>query len=722
MRVADYVPDSLLHAGSFLRGQLAAYPGRTNIMLRCVLTSAIVIATSMALEVPELPLSLLVVFYVTQANVVVTRLVGIMFIVGSTLAIGTSILLLKFTFDYPLVRIVVASLLFLGSVYLMRVLKIGVVFFIVAIVIIYVQTFVDRTDQAELLIRAVLWVWVAVNYPIALTLLINSLLLPAEPELQLNEEIHRQLMAVDASLVWVIDGGPQPEPISLLSVQQGALTLQKLLKFAAMRSARVREEQVYRLACIATVSRLYRAASELQAESPRASSSLAFGANVLSEVGANCRALDSMVAAGQPYRLVGAASVGQRDPVAVPATVEEMLRALHALSDAHAHDASAHGAPAEEPMVAPDALSNPAYVRFSLKTLLAVLICYVFYNAADWQGIHTIMLTCVIVALPSLGASTQRAMLRIGGAMAGSALALFMVVFVVPHLDSITGLLLMSLPVFAAGAWVAAGSERIAYAGIQIVFTFSLALLAGFWPTTNLTEIRDRMVGILLGVAVSTAIQMSFWREGEGDVLRRKLAATLRSVSALLAEPVAADAAAGQLPYAQLQLQTWMSLGDCEAMLARVALEPSWQEAPQAQLTVLAQTVLGEAREIMLAGNALHNALVVRDPRVRDAAYDAARAVLLQASADLARYADGLAAQPSAARSPRAAAASEAVRALEQEAALDEPSEAQQGPSPHAWLMACAHNLMREISALPDWHGEARFSPNIRESNERDPA
>lgn len=105
MSASTYLPESVLRAGAYLRSQLAPYPGRVNIMLRCMLTSAIVIVVSMALQVPSLALSLLVVFYVTQSNVVVTRLVGIMFMVGSTLAIGLSILLLKLTFDYPLLRI-----------------------------------------------------------------------------------------------------------------------------------------------------------------------------------------------------------------------------------------------------------------------------------------------------------------------------------------------------------------------------------------------------------------------------------------------------------------------------------------------------------------------------------------------------------------------------------------------------------------------------------------
>jgi multidrug resistance protein MdtO len=714
MRLDDYVPDTLRGAAAFLQSQLAPYPGRLNVMLRCLLTSAIVIVISMALEVPELALSLLVVFYVTQSNVVVTRLVGAMFIVGSTIAIGSSILLLKFTFDYPLVRIVVASLLFLCSVYLMRILKIGVVFFIVAIVVIYAQTFVDRTDQAEIVIRAVLWVWVAVNYPIALTLLINSLLLPAEPQRQLKDEIRRQLAAVDAQLTFLIDGGWRPEPITQAAVLQGALTLQKLLKFAAMRDARYREEEVYQLACIATVSRLYRAAGELTVDPPGASIAQL---GVLREVRANCRALGEAAAADQLWRFVGTATPQQRDAAAKLAALGEMQRALHAFGDPAVLDASERKAPAREPMVAPDALTNPAYVRFSLKTLLAVLLCYVFYNAVDWQGIHTIMLTCVIVALPSLGASAQRAALRIGGAMAGSALALFMVVFVVPHLESIIGLLLMTLPVIAFAAWIAAGPERVSYAGVQVAFTFSLALLSDFGPTSNLTEIRDRMVGILLGVAVATVIQMSFWREGEGDVLRQKLAGMLRSVSALLVAPVAGGAAAEQLPYAQLQLRTWATLGDCEAMLARVALEPSWQEGPHALLTVRAQTILAQSREIMLAGNALHNALGVRDLRMRDGAYDAARSIQQQIAADLVRYADDLASEPPAARAPGPTAV-DALVALEQFGALDVAVGATPEESLLAPLLAGARNLARQLSGLPDWYIAARPSTVLHESHE----
>ncbi|GJH22517.1 multidrug transporter [Caballeronia novacaledonica] len=685
MTAAEYVPDTVRGAGAFLVRELAPFPGRVNVMLRCLLTSAIAIVASMALQVPELPLSLLVVFYVTQSNVVLTRLVGIMFIVGSTLAIGLSILLLKFTFDYPLLRIVIASAVFFGSVYLLRVLKIGVVFFVVAIVVIYVQSFVDRTDQADLLIRAVLWVWVAVNYPIALTLVVNTLLLPAEPQLQLEAEMHRQLAALDTRLTQLIDGTSDIEPVTLTAVQQGALTLQKLLRFTTMRDARYLEHQTLQLARIATVSRLYRGASELPRTLPGTSDAQLA---VLRELYANVRALDESLRSDEPFRYVSITTPAQRAAADTLPAASDAQRALHAYADLLAHGAQPGKLPASEPMIAPDAWTNPAYMRFSLKTLLAVLACYVFYNAVDWQGIHTIMLTCVIVALPSLGASTQRALLRVAGAVIGSALALFMVVFVIPHLDDIVGLLLMTLPVVAFSAWLAAGSERIGYAGIQLVFTFSLALLDQFGPTTNLTEIRDRMVGILLGVGVATFVQMSFWREGESDVLRQKLAGLLRAIAEQLRPSRAADETPDELPHGQRQLQAWAVLADCETTLARVALEPAWQEGEQAQLTVRAQTLIAQAREILLAGDALRNVLAAQaapSPRT----LDAARSMQERAFDALRRYAEELAATPPDARAPRH------MEGAEQAGEPSSPADAS--------IIAAADELSRQVAGLPDW-------------------
>jgi multidrug resistance protein MdtO len=212
----------------------------------------------------------------------------------------------------------------------------------------------------------------------------------------------------------------------------------------------------------------------------------------------------------------------------------------------------------------PDAWSNPAYLHFALKTLLATLLCYVFYTAADWQGIHTIMLSCVIVAQPGLGATLQKTWLRIGGALLATLIALILIVFVQPWTDSLSGLLAMTLPVFALAAWIAAGSERIAYAGIQIGFTFALAFLSWFGPLSNLTELRDRVIGILLGVLVSSLVHLYLWPDSEAPQLKARLAQLYRQ----LAQTLSARNDEVQL------VPLFAALTESETLLNRVAAEP----------------------------------------------------------------------------------------------------------------------------------------------------
>jgi multidrug resistance protein MdtO len=256
---------------------------------------------------------------------------------------------------------------------------------------------------------------------------------------------------------------------------------------------------------------------------------------------------------------------------------------------------------------------------------------------------------------------------------------LFAVVFVIPWLDSIAGLLLITMPVIGLGAWIAAGSERISYAGVQLVFTFALAVLERFGPTTDMTEIRDRLVGILLGVILAGAIQTLVWPEGEGGALRRKLAELLRSVATLMRSDAAT---AAPLAYAQQQMRAWTDFGTTQAMLARVAIEPDWREDTNELLTVRAQAVLASTRELIRADEALHAQLAVEEPEPQArAAADTARAAVAD---ELEQYAAGLQAEPPSARKPPVAPAM-----MPQAAA------------------GAAPDLLRHLDGLPDWTGRA---------------
>ncbi|MEP9317705.1 FUSC family protein [Pseudomonas sp. LABIM340] len=573
---------------TFLLTELAAFPGRGNALLRNLVACTLVIVISMSMEVPLLALSLILVFFVSQNNVVLTRMAGILFLVSATVAVAISILLLKYTFGYPLLRILGASAVFIASMFAMRATRLGPLFFLVAIVTIYVQSLVDLNLQPEMLLRACLWVWVAVVYPILVTLLVNTLLLPQEPQQQLRDAMVRQLMQVQRRLQALRDGRPGEDEIVASQVQQGVLALHKLLRFASMRDEYYRTHEAQQLALITCVSRLHAAGASL---TEPVQDQLALAA-----LQADCEALAEAVLAtpDAPIPALRCESL----PTLAPAPLAEMRDALLALAG-YTQDAPEVKAPAKEPLLSADAFSNPNYLRFAFKTWLATMLCYVFYSAVDWPGIHTVMLTCVVIALPSLGASTQKGLLRVGGCLVGSALALFCIVFVIPRIDDIVGLLAMSLPVISLGAWVAAGSERISYAGLQIMFCFALALLEQFGPTTELTEIRDRLVGILLGVMVSTLIHGLLWPEREGDSLRRRLAGVLHGIAELLRErQPTAEEQADRLHTASLR--GWGQLAETDAMLARVTLEPGWYQGEHEELALLSQTLADRARSLIL--------------------------------------------------------------------------------------------------------------------------
>ncbi|MEX3929338.1 FUSC family protein [Paraburkholderia sp. BR10936] len=634
-----------------------------------MLASAIVITVSMALQVPFLALSLIAVFFVTQSNVVMTRLIGILFILGTTLGIGCIIVVLKLTYDFPLLRIVISAALFFASAYLMRVAKVGAAFMLVGIVVIYVQSFVDLTDQAEALVRVSLWVWVANTYAIAVTLVINTLFLPAEPARQLEDAMLGQIEAVDGLLAALERGDISVARPNASRVQNAALTLQKLLRFSTMRDPEFRRRQAFHLARVATVSRLFTAAAHLDGSAGSA------GAGIVPALREGCARLAESIRSGEHFVFAGAAPVSRAAPL--PGALFEIGNALRAFADRCAAPEPAESPAEKERMLVQDAFSNPVYAQFALKTLFAALLGYLFYRATDWQGIHTVMLTALIVAQPSLGATGRRAILRIAGAAAGSLLALAMVIWVVPNIDGLTGLLLISLPVIALGAWLAAGSEHISYAGTQLMFTFALALLEQFGPTTDLTEIRDRMLGILLGVAISAVIHASLWPEAEGEALRQRVARLLRHIAARLRQPQ--DAIPALL---------WAELADCEAMAARVALEPGWQpgEAQHEMFQLHMQAVLAQTREILLASDAFEaewRALPIQTPDSLGTTTQFGET----SAASLEGYADDLTARPGSVRAP----------ALVVPAPIAEPHSADER------IVAGATKLAAQISTLPHW-------------------
>ncbi|MFH5024504.1 FUSC family protein [Klebsiella michiganensis] len=543
----------------FLTRELRDAPGRANYTLRLTLSCAVLIVLFMTLHIPFLAVALIVVFYVSQPNVLMIKQVSVVFVVTVSVALGGVLLIIKWTYDYPLIRLVASVILFFCAIYLMRVLgKLGLAFFVVALAVIYAQTFPSMTSQSEILVRLLLWLWVAINTAILVTLLVNACFQQAFPGYQFKARLVVMLRQTARRLSQPDDGTPPP---TVTEIAGQFNQLRSLYQQAARATPEIAASPQAWQSLMAAALSCSHLTALLQPgdDHPDARRRIASQLNALA---------DNLPAAAEVQPLIV-----PRDG-ANSAILQEIAEVLARLARGETIPLP-QGEVEKAPLLLPDAWSNPAYLHFALKTLLATLLCYVFYTAADWQGIHTIMLSCVIVAQPGLGATMQKTWLRIGGALLATLIALLLIVFVQPWTDSLSGLLAMTLPVFALAAWIAAGSERIAYAGIQIGFTFALAFLSWFGPLSNLTELRDRVIGILLGVLVSSIVHLYLWPDSEAPQLKARLAQLYRQLAQTLA---ARDDEVQQVPL-------FAALTESETLINRVAAEPlgtyahPWPEA-----------------------------------------------------------------------------------------------------------------------------------------------
>ncbi|BBU29652.1 multidrug transporter subunit MdtO [Burkholderia sp. THE68] len=640
MNMVNHLPARVRALVRFLHAELTeARPGRLAHTLQLGALCLIVTFVSITLHVPLLAVSLIVLFYGVQPNAFFTKVVAIVFVVATILDVGCLFLVLKYAYGYPLLRILAASLILLAGMYLMRVNKLGLMFFAVALVAIYGQTIPDSLDFPEIAVRALMWSVAAGMYPVLLMVIVCCLLFPSRPVALLQQEMRRQLQDVSARMAQLSDparrtGEPATAPERRIEID--ALTMLRLHAFAVPDDARYRAARHYWQACIAAVAHLRMNLNRLCAESaPLSNAAAALMRRLQGEVDR----LDESLARAEPYRSNWDITDSERT-VAVEHRLEGVCSTLRDLGRFEL-SAPPH-ADKKDSLFVPDLASNPAYLRFALKVLLASLICYVFYHGAAWDGIHTSMLTCVIVACPGMGASFQKMALRVGGALIGALLAVFVAIFVMPHLDGITGLLLTLAPIFFAGAWVATGSERSSYIGTQFVFTFALAMLEDhFGPVSDLTEVRDRAIGILIGIVVSSIVYTLVWPESETGTLRQKLREALRSVGGVFRKDETAGGSA-HLAYLQQCLTCWEAFDDCEEMRERVALEVDRQSPARTALLAHTEATLAGCRRIVAQWDALRTQATTLDDGAAGALDSSPwRDWRARTATALERYADG---------------------------------------------------------------------------------
>lgn len=204
------------------------------------------------------------------------------------------------------------------------------------------------------------------------------------------------------------------------------------------------------------------------------------------------------------------------------------------------------GAAPHQTVFAADAFANPEHLHFALKGCLAASGSYVIYNAIAWPQISTAVTTCLLTALSTIGASRQKQVLRIAGAIVGGfVLGMGSQIFILPYLDSIGGFTVLFVFVTALSAWFLTSSPRLSYFGLQVAVAFYFINLQEFKIQTSLAVARDRVVGILAGLFMMWLVFDRLWGTPAAVEIKRKCISNLRLLAQLAREPVSGQLRVG---------------------------------------------------------------------------------------------------------------------------------------------------------------------------------
>jgi multidrug resistance protein MdtO len=492
---------------AFLADELAPREGRGLAVARIAAACTITVTIAMVFRIPLAAYMAYMVFLISKDDIAGTVTTAVGGALAITLAVIFTLGLAQISLGDPAVRLPAMALMVFLAMFSVRTFALGPIAFLAGFVVVTMQSVVDDVPNLEIFTRTTLWLWVVVVVPVLITILINLLFGP-----QGAAVAERGLRKVLIDLEAAINDGHIA----------GRLAHWRAILVPLVKKSR-NPPVIHRFLDALVILEAYP-----EPLPPRERARLSY------LVRGCLSALERTSAAGQ-------APPGAESSPEVLAATHAFTELQRELSRAPANP-PAHTAHNPPQMFVPDAFSNPTYWQFALKTTLAIMIVYSMYTMLDWSGLRTSIVTCFFVALGSLGETVHKLVLRLSGAIIGGLLAGLSIVFVLPHFTDIGQLCALTAAVALFAGWVATSSERLSYAGLQIAFAFFLGVLQTYAPATDLTVLRDRVAGILLGNVVMTLVFSVLWPESAVTRLRGALADALRRIAALLRAPQ--DAAA----------------------------------------------------------------------------------------------------------------------------------------------------------------------------------
>ncbi len=522
---ADGRGDWLRHYGALI---LRAHPGRMEFALRlatiCTLTAAIVSYYG----TPDPALTIYLAFFLLKPDRTTSLVLPVALTLIITLLIGMIFAIANRVIDAPAWRIAAMATSSILLLWLGAASKLKPLGPILAMVVVYALALLDRAAIGELATRALLYAWLFVAIPAAVSLIVNLVAGPTPAHLAwVDLGVH--LRNASSALA---DALPRPgvrrlrSPVRMADVQE---------KFAlAAKDSSLDPSELSALGAAAqSVALLSLLVDAMREEASIPEQWRRKAASVLDAM-ADCLLRGKCPIEVEPPAMPGLQAL----PHDAAALVQQFNAVLAAFPGQAPLDESEPKQRA--PFLAPDAERNPLYLQYALKTTAAAIFCYFLYTMLDWPGIHTCLITCYIVALPTTAETVQKLTLRIAGCLAGAAAGLCAIVYVVPMIDSLNALLAVVFAGTLCGAWIAAGGSRIAYAGFQFAFAFLLCVVQGDNPGFDLTIARDRVIGILVGDATVYLAFAVLWPVSIAPQVDAAFAALRARILRLTALPPAA--------------------------------------------------------------------------------------------------------------------------------------------------------------------------------------
>jgi multidrug resistance protein MdtO len=506
-----------------LAAELAPREGRWAAVARIATGSAITVVIAMVFKIPEPTYMAYIGFLISKDETSATVKMALGGLAAATLAVVVVLGLELIDTAEPALRLPLMAAATFAAMYTARTFALGPISFLAGFVIVLLQTVVDDVPRPEAMTRLTLWAWVVISTPVAVTVIVN-LLFGQGAVAFIERTVRKVLNELETSLA----NGDWRQ--SLPDWRARLLPLIETTEHSAQKGARNGRITVPVIRALLDALVLLEALPDDLPDDLREELAIRLRA---------CRdAIESDVAPALHKSLAHspfAASVEQSPAViAVRSVLSRLLGAIgHPVTSPDKTEA--HHPPRR--LFVADAFSNEAHWQFALKTTMAVMISYAIYTLLNWPGMRTSVVTCFFVALASLGETMHKLLLRLSGALIGGLIAGLCIVFVLPHLTDIGQLFLLAAAVSLGAAWVATSSELLSYAGMQIAFAFFLGILQGYAPATDLTVLRDRVAGILLGNIVITIIFSSFWPQSAMSAVRAALAEALRAIGKVIRRP-----------------------------------------------------------------------------------------------------------------------------------------------------------------------------------------